>query len=83
MKFFCILELGLISTNYDLFYFLFQKVQSLGAMETRTGQTPPWPQQVFDNLWLLAGAAIVFFVLSYLAWGMIDLLTIPVGGAAP
>ncbi|WP_210373843.1 hypothetical protein [Rhodothermus bifroesti] len=52
-------------------------------METRTGQTPPWPQQVFDNLWLLAGAAIVFFVLSYLAWGMIDLLTIPVGGAAP
>jgi len=52
-------------------------------MEPRTTQRPPWPQQVLDNLWLLAGAAIVFFVLSYLAWGMIDLLTISLGGTTP
>ncbi len=36
-------------------------------------------QHIFDSIWLLAGVAIVFFVLSYVVWGMIDLLTIPLG----
>lgn len=39
----------------------------------------PVMQQIFDSVWLLAGVAIVFFVLSYIVWGMVDLLTIPMG----
>jgi hypothetical protein len=41
----------------------------------------PVIQQIFDSIWLLAGVAIVFFVLSYLVWGMVDLITIPMGGS--
>ncbi len=52
-------------------------------METRQQQPAPWLQQIYDNPWLLAGAAIVFFVLSYIVWGVIDLLTIPAGGTTP
>ncbi len=36
----------------------------------------PWPQRLFDNIWLLALAAILFFFLSYIAWGLLDLLSI-------
>ncbi|MFB6347254.1 MAG: hypothetical protein ABEK50_16140 [bacterium] len=39
----------------------------------------PLPQKIFDSIWFLAGVAIVFFVLSYIVWGMVDLLTIPLG----
>jgi len=39
----------------------------------------PVIQKIFDSVWLLAGVAIVFFVLSYVVWGMVDLLTIPTG----
>ncbi len=40
----------------------------------------PWQIHLFDSIWLLAGAAIVFFVLSYIVWGLVDILTIPFGG---
>jgi len=47
-------------------------------------QTPdeeiPWPQRVFDSVWMLALAAVVFFFLSYVVWGLIDLLSIRSGG---
>jgi hypothetical protein len=39
----------------------------------------PWQQQLYDSVWLLAGAAILFFVLSYMVWGLVDILTIPAG----
>lgn len=52
-------------------------------METRKQSPIPWIQQIYDNPWLLAGAAIVFFVLSYIVWGVTDLLTIPAGGLTP
>jgi hypothetical protein len=45
-----------------------------------TDESPPVMQQLFDSIWLLAGAAILFFTLSYIVWGFIDLLTIPLGG---
>jgi hypothetical protein len=41
---------------------------------------PPWPQRLYDSIWLIAGTAIVFWVLSYVIWGVIDLLTLPGGG---
>lgn len=39
----------------------------------------PTIQKLFDSVWFLGGVAIVFFVLSYIVWGLIDLLTIPMG----
>ena len=39
----------------------------------------PWPQQLLDSEWLLAGAAILYFALSYVVAGLIDLLSIPSG----
>lgn len=41
--------------------------------------TAPWPQQLFDSEWLLALAAILFFTLSYVVLGLVDLLSIPAG----
>ena len=46
--------------------------------EASGDDVPVW-QKLFDSIWLLAGVAILFFVLSYIVWGMIDLLTIPMG----
>lgn len=41
--------------------------------------TAPWPQQLLESPWLLAGAALLFFVLSYVVWSLIDLLSVPMG----
>jgi hypothetical protein len=40
---------------------------------------PPVPQQLLDSEWLLALAALLFFVLSYVVWGLVDLTAIPAG----
>lgn len=42
-------------------------------------QDVPWPQQLLDSEWVLALAAILFFMLSYVVWGLIDILSIPAG----
>lgn len=47
--------------------------------EEPSSASKPWPEQLYDSEWLLAMAAIVFFVLSYVVWGLVDLLTIPAG----
>ena len=39
----------------------------------------PWQQELLDSEWVLALAAVLFFVLSYVVLGLIDLLTIPAG----
>ncbi|MEF8802251.1 MAG: hypothetical protein V5A38_06600 [Halolamina sp.] len=39
----------------------------------------PWPQQLLDRIWLLALAAILYWVLSYIVWGIVDILTVPLG----
>jgi hypothetical protein len=50
-------------------------------MDASTEQSTdePWPQRLLDNIWLLAAAAIVFWLLSYIVWGVIDLIA--VGGS--
>jgi hypothetical protein len=45
----------------------------------RAAKDVPWPQQLLESPWLLAGAALLFFTLSYVVWGLIDLLTIASG----
>lgn len=42
-------------------------------------QSPPWQQELLDSIWLLAGIAILFFILSYVVWGTIELLTLGAG----
>lgn len=39
----------------------------------------PWPQQLLDSEWLLALAAVLFFTLSYIVLGLVDLLSVPSG----
>lgn len=39
----------------------------------------PWPQKVLDSVWLLAVAAIAFFFVSYVLWGLIDLIRVTPG----
>lgn len=46
----------------------------------RGDDSRPWQIELYDSIWLLAGAAIIFFVLSYIVWGLVDILTIPAGG---
>ena len=40
----------------------------------------PWQQRLFDNIWLLAIAAMLYFFLSYALWGLIDLARVPAAG---
>lgn len=49
------------------------------AETTDRSDDVPWPQQVLDSIWLLAMAAIVYWVLAYVMWGLIDILAVPVG----
>jgi hypothetical protein len=49
------------------------------APEEANGAEAPWPQRLLDNVWLLAVAALVFWLLSYVVWGLVDLLTLPGG----
>jgi hypothetical protein len=44
-----------------------------------TSSDAPWQQELLDSEWLLAGAAVLYFLLSYVVWGIIDLLSIPAG----
>lgn len=39
----------------------------------------PWPQRLLDSIWLLALAAILYWVLSYIVWGLIDIFGVPMG----
>lgn len=47
--------------------------------EEPSSQHPPWPQRLYDSVWLIAGLAILFWMLSYVVWGLVDILSIPGG----
>lgn len=40
---------------------------------------PPLLQRVYDRIWLLAFAALLFWALAYVAWGLLDIFSVPVG----
>jgi hypothetical protein len=48
--------------------------------EDAAADAPPWPQRLYDSVWLIAGTAILFWMLSYVVWGLVDILTISGGG---
>jgi hypothetical protein len=37
-------------------------------------------QRVYDRIWILAAAALLFWFLAYIGWGLLDLVSIPAGG---
>lgn len=39
----------------------------------------PWQQRLYQRVWLWAGAAILFWLVSYVIWGWVDLLLLPEG----
>lgn len=38
----------------------------------------PTMQRLYNRIWLLAAAAIVFFLVAYVGWGLLDILSLPV-----
>lgn len=44
-----------------------------------SGASAPWQQQLLDSEWILALAAVLFFTLSYIVLGLVDLLAVPPG----
>jgi len=40
---------------------------------------PPLLQRLYNRIWLIALAAILFWALSYVLWGYIDIFTVPPG----
>lgn len=52
-----------------------------GTTETDADEVP-WIQELYDNIWLIGLAALLFFFVAYLGWGLYDIFTTP-GGPAP
>lgn len=42
-------------------------------------ESAPWAQHFYESIWVWAAVAILFWVLSYLIWGVVDLISIPAG----
>lgn len=38
---------------------------------------PPVLQRLYDKIWLLALAAVLFWALSYVIWGFMDVFSVP------
>ncbi|XVH33270.1 hypothetical protein ACNS7O_14745 (plasmid) [Haloferacaceae archaeon DSL9] len=40
---------------------------------------PPFMQRLYDSIWLLAALALLFFAVTYVGWGVVDIFSVPVG----
>lgn len=47
------------------------------AMAGEPSTDPPLLQRLYDRIWLLALAALLFWALSYVLWGVLDVLSTP------
>ena len=47
--------------------------------ESETETEIPWIQRLYDRIWLIGLAALAFFFLSYVLWGVVDIIMIPEG----
>jgi hypothetical protein len=41
----------------------------------------PLGQRLFDRIWLLALAALLLWALTYVVWGIVDVISVPSGVA--
>ncbi len=37
----------------------------------------PVMQRLYNRIWLLAVAGILFFFITYVGWGLVDILSVP------
>ncbi|MFB6312159.1 MAG: hypothetical protein ABEH64_13375 [Salinirussus sp.] len=40
---------------------------------------PPLAQRLYDRIFLLGLLALLFWAIAYVGWGIIDILTVPLG----
>lgn len=39
----------------------------------------PLLQRIYDRIWLLGIAALLFWALTYVVWGLLDIFSVPAG----
>lgn len=39
----------------------------------------PLPQRLYESVWVWAAVAVIFWILSYVVWGFVDLVVLPGG----
>lgn len=42
-------------------------------------ERPPLAQRLYESVWLWAAVAVLFWILSYVVWGFVDLVVLPGG----
>ncbi len=50
----------------------------MSSETTHEGGDIPAMQRLYNRIWLLAAAAMMFFLVAYVGWGLLDLLSVPV-----
>jgi hypothetical protein len=63
-----------VGNNHDMG--TYETVSRESAMSSATDEIPVM-QRIYNRIWLLALAALVFFFLVYIGWGLLDLLSLP------
>ncbi|MFP8958742.1 hypothetical protein ACLI4Y_18715 [Natrialbaceae archaeon A-CW3] len=48
-------------------------------MTTHTPDEVPFMQRLYNRVWLLAAAALAFFLMVYVVWGVVDIFSVPLG----
>ena len=48
-------------------------------MASSDGNSAPVLKRLYDRIWLLALAALLWWALSYVLWGVFDIFSVPVG----
>lgn len=46
-------------------------------MSTESGKDVPVMQRLYNRIWLLAVAALLFFFIVYVGWGILDIMSVP------
>ena len=46
-------------------------------MSPTDSEDVPVMQQLYNRIWLLALAGLLFFFVTYVGWGLIDILSVP------
>jgi len=47
-------------------------------MSTEPTDEIPLMQRIYNRIWLLAAAALLFFFVVYVGWGLLDITSVPV-----
>ena len=48
-------------------------------MSSHTTNDVPLMQRLYNRIWLIAAAAMLFFIVVYVGWGLMDILSVPTG----